>query len=145
MKGYYKNPEATSAAFTDVGWLKTGDSGIMLGNRLFIKGRIKSMLLTANGQNVYPEEIESRLNNLPYVADSLVVLRKFRLVALVYPDMAAISTNQVTPEKLALIMRDNLVTLNKSVAGYEKISTIELVDSEFEKTPKKSIKRFLYS
>ena len=145
MKGYYKNPEATSAAFTDDGWLKTGDSGIMLGNRLFIKGRIKSMLLTANGQNVYPEEIESRLNNLPYVADSLVVLRKFRLVALVYPDMAAISTNQVTPEKLALIMRDNLVTLNKSVAGYEKISTIELVDSEFEKTPKKSIKRFLYS
>ncbi len=145
MKGYYKNPEATSAAFTDDGWLKTGDSGIMLGNRLFIKGRIKSMLLTANGQNVYPEEIESRLNNLPYVADSLVVLRKFRLVALVYPDMAAISTNQVTPEKLALIMRDNLVTLNKSLAGYEKISTIELVDSEFEKTPKKSIKRFLYS
>lgn len=145
MKGYYKNPEATSAAFTDDGWLKTGDSGIMLGNRLFIKGRIKSMLLTANGQNVYPEEIESRLNNLPYVADSLVVLRKFRLVALVYPDMAAISTNQVTPEKLALIMRDNLVTLNKSVAGYEKISAIELVDSEFEKTPKKSIKRFLYS
>jgi long-chain acyl-CoA synthetase len=145
MKGYYKNPEATAAAFTDDGWLKTGDSGIMVGRRLFIKGRIKTMLLTANGQNVYPEEIESRLNNLPYVAESVVVLRDFRLVALVYPDMAAITADQITSEKLASIMEENRVTLNKSAANYEKISHIELVENEFEKTPKKSIKRFLYS
>ena len=99
MKGYYKNPEATTAAFTEDGWLKTGDSGIMVGRRLYIKGRIKTMLLTANGQNVYPEEIESRLNNLPYVAESIVVLRNFRLIALVYPDMAAINADQITPKQ----------------------------------------------
>ena len=145
MKGYYKNPEATAAAFTDDGWLKTGDSGIMVGKRLFIKGRIKTMLLTANGQNVYPEEIESRLNNLPYVAESVVVLRDFRLVALVYPDMAALAADQITREKLDSIMQENRVTLNKSAANYEKISQIELAENEFEKTPKKSIKRFLYS
>ena len=145
MKGYYKNPEATSAAFTDDGWLKTGESGIMVGRRLFIKGRIKTILLTANGQNVYPEEIESRLNNLPYVAESVVVLRDFRLVAMVYPDLAALAADQITPEKLASIMQENKNTLNNTVANYEKISQIELVENEFEKTPKKSIKRFLYS
>ena len=145
MKGYYKNPEATAAAFTDDGWLKTGDSGIMVGRRLFIKGRIKTILLTANGQNVYPEEIESRLNNLPYVAESVVVLRDFRLVAMVYPDLAALAADQITPEKLASIMQENKNTLNNTVANYEKISQIELVENEFEKTPKKSIKRFLYS
>src|SRR5690606_11224870 len=80
MKGYYKNPEATEDAFTEDGWLKTGDSGILKGRRLFIKGRIKNMLLAANGQNIYPEEIESRLNNLPYIADSVVVLRDYKLV-----------------------------------------------------------------
>ena len=119
MKGYYKNPEATAAAFTDDGWLKTGDSGIMVGKRLFIKGRIKTMLLTANGQNVYPEEIESRLNNLPYVAESVVVLRDFRLVAMVYPDMAALAADQITREKLASIMQENRNTLNNTVASYE--------------------------
>lgn len=145
MKGYYKNPEATTAAFTEDGWLKTGDSGIMVGRRLYIKGRIKTMLLTANGQNVYPEEIESRLNNLPYVAESIVVLRNFRLIALVYPDMAAINADQITPERLEAIMRENREMLNRSVANYEKVSSIDLVNNEFDKTPKKSIKRFLYS
>jgi long-chain acyl-CoA synthetase len=103
------------------------------------------MLLTASGQNVYPEEIEARLNNLPYVAESVVLLRDLRLVALVYPDMAAVNADQITPEKLDAIMQENRQTLNKSVANYEKISAIELVDNEFKKTPKKSIKRFLYS
>jgi long-chain acyl-CoA synthetase len=103
------------------------------------------MLLTASGQNVYPEEIEARLNNLPYVAESVVLLRELRLVALVYPDMAAVNADQITPEKLDAIMQENRQTLNKSVANYEKISAIELVDNEFKKTPKKSIKRFLYS
>ena len=145
MKGYYKNPEATAQAFTDDGWLKTGDSGIMVGNRLYIKGRIKTMLLTSNGQNVYPEEIESRLNNLPYVAESLIVLRNHALVALIYPEKELIRKEQISGEKLHEIMQQNLIDLNKSGAHYERISAYELVENEFEKTPKKSIKRFLYS
>ncbi len=145
MKGYYKNPVATAEAFTEDGWLKTGDSGIMIGRRLFIKGRIKTMLLTANGQNIYPEEIESRLNNLPYIADSVVVLREYRLVALIYPDMDAVKADNVTTEELKSIMDNNKAKLNDSVAQYERISAIEIVETEFEKTPKKSIKRYLYS
>jgi len=145
MKGYYKNPEATAAAFTEDGWLKTGDSGIMKGKRLFIKGRIKNMILTANGQNVFPEEIESKLNNLPYIAESIVVLRDFKLVALVHPDAAAVTADNISRDRLEEIMQENKGILNKSVAGYEKISAIEITDVEFEKTPKKSIKRFLYS
>ena len=144
MKGYYKNPEATAAVFTDDGWLRTGDSGIMRGRRLFIKGRLKTMILTANGQNVYPEEIESKLNNLPYVAESLVVLREFKLVALIYPDMAAVEAAQLSVDQLPQLMNENKGILNKSVAQYEKISSFELVDKEFEKTPKRTIKRFLY-
>ncbi len=145
MKGYYKNEEATKAAFTDDGWLKTGDSGIMKGERLFIKGRLKTMILSANGQNIYPEEIESRLNNLPYISESLIVLRKNRLVALVYPDTPAINADNISSERLEEIMVENKGILNKSVAQYERISEIHIVDKEFEKTPKKSIKRFLYS
>lgn len=144
MKGYYKNAEATEEAFTHDGWLRTGDSGIMKDNRLFIKGRIKSMLLTANGQNVYPEEIESRLNNLPYIGESLVVLRQYKLVALVYPDYAAAAADHITQEELTEIIHHSRETLNRAVAHYERISAIEIVKHEFEKTPKKSIKRFLY-
>lgn len=145
MKGYYRNPEATSDAFTRDGWLKTGDTGVMKGDRLFIKGRLKTMILSANGQNIYPEEIESRLNNLPYISESVVVLRENRLVALVYPDLPAIASDNISPERLDEIMNDNKGILNKSVAQYERISEIQLVDHEFEKTPKKSIKRFLYN
>lgn len=145
MKGYYKNPEATAAAFTEDGWLKTGDLGIMKGRRLFIKGRLKTMLLTANGQNVYPEEIESKLNNMTYIAESMVVLREYKLVALVYPDITAVTADNISREKLEMIMNEHKDTLNKSVAQYEKIFAIEIVDKEFEKTPTKSIKRFLYS
>lgn len=144
MKGYYKNPEATSAAFTADGWFKTGDQGIMKGKRLFIKGRIKTMILSANGQNIYPEEIESRLNNLPYIAESLVVMRDTKLVALVWPDIPAMKENNMTQERLKEIMNENKGILNQSVAQYEKISSIEIMDTEFEKTPKKTIKRFLY-
>lgn len=144
MKGYYKNPEATNAAFTEDGWLKTGDSGVMVGRRLFIKGRIKTMILGANGQNIYPEEIEAKLNNLPYVAECLVVSRDNRLVALVYPDRQAMREDNIPGKKLSEIMDENKGILNKSVARYERISSIELMDEEFEKTPKKSIKRFLY-
>ncbi|MDD4778433.1 MAG: AMP-binding protein [Fermentimonas sp.] len=144
MSGYYRNPEATKAAFTVDGWLKTGDLGIMKGRRLFIKGRLKTMILSANGQNIYPEEIESRLNNLPYIADSVVVLRDNKLVALVYPDNEAVRSNNISPEKLVEIMEDNKGLLNKSVAKYERLSGIEIMETEFEKTPKKSIKRYLY-
>lgn len=144
MKGYYKNPEATAAAFTADGWLKTGDQGIMKGKRLFIKGRIKTMILSANGQNIYPEEIESRLNNLPYIAESLVVMRDTKLVALVWPDIPAMKGNNILEERLKEIMNENKGILNQSVAQYERISTIEIMETEFEKTPKKTIKRFLY-
>jgi len=145
MKGYYKNPEATKAAFTADGWFRTGDLGIMKGRRLFLKGRLKTMILTANGQNVYPEEIESKLNNLPYIDESLVILREYKLVALVYPDMTAIDADNISREKLEMIMNENKTLLNQSLAPYEKISAIEIVDKKFEKTPNKSIKRFLYN
>lgn len=144
MAGYYKNPEATKEAFTEDGWLKTGDSGIMIDKRLFIKGRIKTMLLSANGQNIYPEEIEAKLNNFPYVAESLVVQRENRLVALVHPDYAALKEDFVKEESLYDIMEINRNILNNAIAKYERISSIEVVRKEFEKTPKKSIKRFLY-
>lgn len=145
MKGYYKNPEATAAAFTEDGWLKTGDSGVMRGRRLFIKGRIKTMILGPSGQNIYPEEIESKLNNLPYVAESLVIERERKLVALVYPDYEAMRADGLTTDQLPQIMEDNKKLLNNQVANYERIGSIVVVDKEFEKTPKKSIKRFLYS
>ncbi|NLC86946.1 MAG: long-chain fatty acid--CoA ligase [Bacteroidales bacterium] len=144
MSGYYRNPEATKAAFTNDGWLKTGDLGIMRGSRLFIKGRLKTMILSANGQNIYPEEIESRLNNLPYIADSVVVLRDNKLIALVYPDKEALKSNNISLERLTEIMEDNKGLLNKVVAKYERLSGIEIMEKEFEKTPKKSIKRYLY-
>ena len=145
MKGYYKNPEATKAAFTKDGWLKTGDSGIMRGRRLFIKGRIKTMILGPSGQNIYPEEIEAKLNNLPYVAESLVVERENKLVALVYPDFAAVEAGGLTNDQLSRIMDENKGLLNKQVANYERINSLMIIEKEFEKTPKKSIKRFLYN
>lgn len=144
MIGYYRNEEATKAAFTDDGWLKTGDLGVMRGNRLFIKGRLKTMILTANGQNIYPEEIESRLNNLPYISDSVVILRENKLVALVYPDKEAVKSDNISAEKLIELMETNKGLLNKVVAKYERLSSIEIMENEFEKTPKKSIKRYLY-
>ncbi|MDD4728083.1 MAG: AMP-binding protein [Dysgonamonadaceae bacterium] len=145
MKGYYKNPQATAAAFTDDGWLKTGDLGIMdHNNRLYIRGRIKTMLLGPNGQNIYPEEIEERLNNMPYVNESLIIKRKNRLVALVYPDFHEMEATDVSMNELEDIMNNNRLEVNTKLAMYEKIGYIELRKEEFEKTPKKSIKRFLY-
>jgi long-chain acyl-CoA synthetase len=144
MVGYYNNEEATKNAFTEDGWLKTGDLGtIDKDNNIFIRGRSKDMLLSASGQNIYPEEIEAKLNNLPYVGDSLVVNRNGKLVALVYPDYEAAKQNNVSQDDLRKIMDENVVALNKTVASYEKIAEIQLTD-EFEKTPKKSIKRYLY-
>ena len=145
MKGYYKNPSATDAAFTDDGWLRTGDLGILDSeNRLYIKGRIKTMILGANGQNIYPEEIEARLNNMTYVAESLIIKRKNRIVALVYPDIHEMKETDVSFEQLESIMNNNRLQINKKLATFEQIGYIELRKEEFEKTPKKSIKRFLY-
>ena len=144
MTGYYHNEEATNNAFTKDGWLKTGDLGtIDKENNIFIRGRSKDMLLSAGGQNIYPEEIEAKLNNLPYISDSLIVDRNGKLIALVYPDYETAKQDNVSPEDLRKIMNTNLISLNKMVASYEKIAEIQLTD-EFEKTPKKSIKRYLY-
>jgi long-chain acyl-CoA synthetase len=145
MKGYYKNEEATEAAFTADGWLRTGDLGtIDKTNRIFLKGRCKTMLLGGNGQNIFPEEIESRLNNMPYIMESLVVVRNQKLVALVYPDNDAMDSDGITEKDLEEVMEANRQALNKKVASYEQIAQIHIYPTEFEKTPKKSIKRYLY-
>lgn len=146
MKGYYKNEEATRKVFTEDGWLKTGDLGtIDHDNRIYIRGRSKTMILSTSGQNIYPEEIESKLNNLPFVMESLVIESNSKLKALVYPDYDTVDSTGVSHEDLPIIMEQNRVELNKLLASYETISEIQLYPTEFEKTPKKSIKRYLYS
>lgn len=146
MMGYYKNEEASKDAFTEDGWLKTGDLGTIDKNdRIFIRGRSKTMLLSSNGQNIFPEEIESKINNLPYIAESLVVQRETKLVALVYPDYDAIEASGIDQDTLTDLYNGHCKTLNAMLANYENISAIEIQDTEFEKTPKKSIKRFLYA
>lgn len=146
MLGYYKNPEATAQTIDKDGWLHTGDLGtIDKEGNLTIKGRCKNMLLSASGQNVYPEEIEDKLNMLPYVSESVVVQRGEKFYGLVFPDLELIKKNKLNPEQVEKIMEDNRKTLNSVVANYEQISGIEIREEEFEKTPKKSIKRYLYS
>jgi len=145
MLGYYKDPETTAAAFTEDGWLRTGDMGTMDNDGfVFIKGRYKTMLLGPSGQNIYPEEIESVLNNMPYVAESLVIEKDGKLIALVYPNIELAAEDQLTEQQLAEIMDENLRLLNEEQPNYAKVSKIQLFPEEFEKTPKKSIKRYLY-
>ena len=146
MLGYYNNESATKATFTSDGWLKTGDMGIIdaKGN-IFIKGRCKNMILTASGQNIYPEEIEDKINNLPYVIESLVVGRKNALVALVVADYAAGQKDGLSKEQLDKIVNDNVLALNGELAAYSKIGYTEIRSEQFEKTPKQSIRRFMYS
>lgn len=149
MKGYYKNTEATDAVLEPDGWLHTGDMGYLGGDdgqTVFIRGRYKTMILTANGQNIYPEEIEAKLNNMPYVAESLVVERKGHLVALVYPDMEEVDSQGLVSSQIEKLMNEQTRhELNSQLAPYERIEKIQLVPKEFEKTPKRSIRRFLYS
>lgn len=146
MKGYYKNDEATQNVFTEDGWLRTGDLGtIDHDNRIFIRGRSKTMILGASGQNIYPEEIESKLNNLPFVMESLVVEKNGKLIGMVYPDYDTVDSTGISHTDLPVIMEQNRIELNKLLALYETISEIQLYPTEFEKTPKKSIKRYLYS
>lgn len=140
MLGYYKNQQATEEAFLDDGWMRTGDVGVIdhKGN-VFLRGRVKNMLLGSNGQNIYPEEIEDKLNSLDGVVESVVVERNGKLVGLVFPD-TSIGDKAQTEQ----LMQENLKRLNEQLPAYEKVSSIELVEQEFEKTPKKSIKRFMY-
>ena len=146
MKGYYKNEEATRNAFTEDGWLKTGDLGtIDAQNRIYIRGRSKTMLLSSNGQNIYPEEIESKLNNLPFVLESLILEKEGKLVGLVYPDFDAADRAGISVEELPALLERTRLELNKLLAPYEAVSQLKLYPNEFEKTPKKSIKRFLYT
>lgn len=145
MKGYFKNPDATEAVLEEDGWLHTGDMGTREPDgTLFIKGRYKTMILSSTGQNIYPEEIESKLNNMPYVCESLVVERGKNLVAIVYPDYEQMDANKIETTQLPEIMEQVKQDLNALVAPYERIAEIQLIPNEFEKTPKRSIKRFLY-
>lgn len=143
MLGYYKNPEATNAAFTEDGWLRTGDLGRLDKKKnIYIKGRCKTMFLGASGQNIYPEEIEDKLNNQEAVGESLIVEREGKLVALVFPDETL--TKRMTLEEIQAIMKANLEKLNSLIPSYSRVANIEVQDKPFEKTPKRSIKRFLY-
>lgn len=146
MQGYFRNPEATAAVFDEDGWLHTGDVGTRSADgTIFIRGRNKTMILTADGQNIYPEEIESKLNNMPYVSESLVMERDGKLVALVYPDYDAIDSMGMSTSDYPRLMEEARVELNKMLARYEQIARITLIPNEFEKTPKRTIKRFLYT
>lgn len=145
MDGYYQNPQATQAAIDKEGWLHTGDLGIIDKNGyLFIKGRSKNMILGSSGQNIYPEEIEDRLNALPYVAESLVIEHDGKLVALVYPDYEQVKKDKLTDENLRKVMEENRKQLNHVMPAYSQVARLKIRDTEFEKTPKRSIKRYLY-
>ena len=145
MKGYYKNPEATHAVIDKDGWFHTGDLATMSADgHFFIKGRSKNMLLGANGQNIYPEEIEDRLNSMALVSESIIVQRNNKLVALIHPDYDEASSMGFTAEDLEHIMDQNRVELNSQMPSFAKISGIQIHENEFEKTAKKSIKRYQY-
>ena len=145
MIGYYKNPEATAAAVDEEGWLHTGDLGILdKDNYLYIKGRNKNMILGPSGQNIYPEEIEDKLNIMPFVAESLIIEQDGKLVALVYPDFEAAKAAKLSDEALTKQLEHNRKQLNEILPGYSQITRIRIRHEEFEKTPKRSIKRYLY-
>ena len=146
MLGYYKNQEATDEVIDADGWMHTGDLGVMdAEGNITIKGRSKNMLLGPSGQNIYPEEIEDKLNNLPYVNESIVIQAlDGKLAALVYPDFDAAFANGLTEKGVEEQMEANRVALNTQIAAYEQIARVKIYHEEFEKTPKKSIKRFLY-
>ena len=145
MVGYYKNEQATKDSFTADGWLRTGDLGVIdEDGYIYIKGRCKTMLLGPSGQNIYPEEIEAKINNMPYVLESLVLQKDTRLVALVCPDFEAVDADKLTQEQLEVVMEENRKLVNAELAAYEQINELRIYTHEFEKTPKKSIKRFLY-
>lgn len=143
--GYYKNPEATAAVMTEDGWLRTGDMGVMdKDGYLFLRGRSKCMILGPSGQNIYPEEIEAVINNVTYVVDSLVIEDNGGLTALIYPDYHQAELDGMSRSDLEKRLRDALPEINKEVPNYAKIKDIEFMPEDFERTPKRSIKRYLY-
>ena len=145
MLGYYKNPEATAQTIDADGWYHTGDLGTMdADGNVFIRGRSKNMLLGPSGQNIYPEEIEDKLNSMQLVLESVVVQRDTKLVALVHPDMDAATDLGIRHDALAQLMEQNRIQVNEQLPAYCKLAEIEIHKNEFEKTPKKSIKRYLY-
>lgn len=145
MKGYFNNNDATASVFDKDGWMNTGDIvTIDADGYIYIRGRDKSMILGPSGQNIYPEEIEQQLNNMPYVAESLVVENDGKLIALIHPDYDAASLQGVSSSKLEPIMQDNIEKLNHELPGYSQIASYKIYQEEFEKTPKRSIKRYLY-
>lgn len=145
MLGYYKNEEATRQVIDTEGWLHTGDMAtIDEDGNVFIKGRCKNLLLTSSGQNIYPEEIESKLNNMPYVSESLIILQQDKLVGLIYPDSDDSFAHGLSQSDLVRVMEENRLELNKQLPAFSQIARFKLYPEEFEKTAKKSIKRFLY-
>ena len=145
MLGYYKNEEATRQVIDTEGWLHTGDMAtIDEDGNVFIKGRCKNLLLTSSGQNIYPEEIESKLNNMPYVSESLIILQQDKLVGLIYPDSDDAFAHGLSQSDLVRVMEENRLELNKQLPAFSQIARFKLYPEEFEKTDKKSIKRFLY-
>lgn len=145
MLGYYKNEEATRQVIDEEGWLHTGDMAtIDEDGNIFIKGRCKNLLLTSAGQNIYPEEIESKLNNMPYVSESLIIMQQEKLIALIYPDSDDAFAHGLSKSDIERVMEENRIELNRQLPAYSQISRYKLYPEEFEKTAKKSIKRFLY-
>ena len=145
MLGYYKNPDATKAVMMPDGWMRTGDLGTIDSDGfLYIRGRSKSMILGPSGQNIYPEEIEDRLNNMLYVAESLVISQGGKLVALIYPDWEQVDKAGIQHSEIEGLMQQNINQLNNEMPSYSKVSCFKLYQEEFEKTPKRSIKRYLY-
>lgn len=145
MLGYYKNPEATKAVMLDDGWMRTGDLGtIDSAGFLYIRGRSKNLILSSNGQNIYPEEIEDKLNNMLYVAESLIISQGGKLIALIYPDWEQVDKAGIQHGEIEPLMQQNIDQLNIELPGYSKLTSFKLYQEEFEKTPKRSIKRYLY-
>lgn len=146
MQGYYKNPEATEDVMRTDGWMDTGDRGIIDADGFItICGRSKTMILGPSGQNIYPEEIEQKINNMPYVEESLVIEKDGGLVALIFPDYEAAEKDGIGKDALEKIMEQNIAAVNQEIPAYSQLKGMQMRDAEFEKTPKRSIKRFLYT
>jgi len=146
MDGYYKNEKATREVFSEDGWMHTGDLGIIdKDGFIYLTGRKKNMILSADGNNIYPEELEARLNNMPYILESLIIERKGKLIALVYPDFGKTNTKDIEDKQLIGLMQENLKKINEKLPVYSRLAATEMIPEEFVKTPTNKIKRYLYA
>jgi len=146
MTGYFQNGKATSDAIDSEGWLHTGDLGLIdSDNFIYLHGRSKNMFLGPSGQNIYPEEMEAKLSNYPYVLECVITIREGKMVAFVYPDPEMIEIEKTDEKRLKEIMAENCKQVNKELPKFARLSSIILVDKEFDKTPKRNIKRYLYT